>query len=172
MIQTRKFDVFGTKYRSTQFPAVRALELFNRKGDVHPMEMLERTEALYGDIWYTLDNREAINNCVVDRVGMLVPLLVLNGVLDIVDGLSFGFLNGWHSVRVPKRFVDNSLSTESANADPVVATLVQQDVATLRELEEYYSLEDAFKLLDIVVAKNVNAALSHEAALKNAKKRP
>jgi hypothetical protein len=171
--KTKKFDMFGVTYRTRQFPAVRALELVNAE-TIDPLDMLSQTEVLVGDAWIALDDREPINQYVTDRIGIIPPRQVLGALMKIVGEHSCGAMNGWVGVKVPNRFTPSAqgmTTRRSAHVDPIIETLIAHEAATLRELEEYYSIEDALKMLDVIVAKGVNEALANEAAQKNARRK-
>jgi hypothetical protein len=165
--KSREFSAFGVKYRTTQFAAMRGLELIDEHKNVHPCEMLELTE-VYGpdENWHSLAYEDNVNSYVEDSIGVIPPLLVLKAIADLVNEYSFGFLVGWKGVRIPSRFTDGFRPVTTHHAQPLVSQLVQDKTAELRDLEEYYSLEDAFKMFDIMVAKGVNEALANEAASK------
>lgn len=166
--KTKVFEAFGVSYRIRQFAAMRALAIAT-ENDSSPLEMLEQTEVLVGEDWIPLDSRATINRYVLDRASILPPRLVLKGLLSIVGEHSCGVAKGWKGVKVPNRFTaeGQGLATrESAYVDPVIAALLGAEMATLRELEEYYSLEDAMKMFDVMVAKGVNEALASEHAQK------
>lgn len=169
MIKTKEFEAFGKKYRTTQFPAVRALEIMEMAVQ-NPVNVLERTEVNEKGAWIALNSAEAINACVLDDMGLVAPRLALNGILSLVGDFSFGFLRSWRGAKVPARFTSGAQSVESKNIDPTIGTLTTEDMATMRELEEYYSLEDAFKMFDALIVKGINSALSQEAASDNAKR--
>lgn len=71
----------------------------------------------------------------------------------VVYDFSFGFLKTWKGVKVPRRFISDAKSVSTEYTDPLISQLIQEDYASLRELEEYYSLEDAFRMFDIMTAK-------------------
>lgn len=164
--KTKHFSMFGVDYKTTQFPAIAALAIMDNASAIHPIDNLRLTFVKESDEWRALDSREAINRLVVDRAFMLAPRLVLQGLLRMVNDFSFGFTSGWKGVKIPSRFTGGGKPRESSHVDPLIAQLLQEDVASLRELEEYYSLEDAFKMFDVMVAKGVNEALANEAAAK------
>ncbi len=169
--KTKQFDMFGVTYRTRQFAAVRALELATGD-DTGPLDVLERTEVLVGEDWIDLDSRERVNRYVRDRVGVLAPRIVLRELLRQVGEFSYGIVKGWKGVKVPNRFTAEGqgiATRESAHVDPVIGALIGADMAKLRELEEYYSLEDALKMFDVMVAKGVNEALANEHAQKSKK---
>jgi hypothetical protein len=169
MRQILVFDAFGKKYRTKQFSATKAMEYLNRATDMSPLEILCDTELLDGDNWLKLNDRDVINKKVGDITGMMMPKLALNGVCALVSDHSFGFLKNWKSAKVPARFVSGVDAVRSEALDPMLSHLIQEGAATLKELEEYYSLEDAFKMFDVLVVQGINKALAYEAAEKEAK---
>lgn len=171
--KVKKFDLFGVSYRTTQFAAIRAFEFIGSQA-VAPLEALEYTEVLVGEDWIPLDGREKINRYVCDRAGTLAPQLVLRALLKIVGHHSCGVVNGWKGVKVPSRFTaehQGLVTRQSTHVDPVIAALIAEDKATLLELETHYSLEDALKMFDVMLAKGVNEAIQNEAAAKNARRK-
>jgi hypothetical protein len=169
MIKDIEFTLFGRRYSSRQFPAVAALELFGRDNPL-PIDILALTKVKADSGWVQLNSRESINDNVTDAIDKLPPRLVLIALINAVNNINFGFVGAWRGVKVPSRFTDSTQTAESKNADPLIASLISDDVASLRELEEYYSLEDAFKMFDIIVAKGVNKALANEAAVGKSKR--
>lgn len=166
-----KFSAFGVQYQTEQFSAIRGMEIMALNGDIHPCDLLAQTSAQSSDgAWHVLDNQENINNLVLDLAGVLAPRLVLNGVISLVNEYNFKFMETWKSVKVPARFTDGAATVSSKNVDPMASQLIQDGVATLKELEDYYSLEDAFKMFDTIMVKGVNNALSHEASVKKSKR--
>lgn len=135
-----------------------------------PQIVLAHTDALKDGHWTNLATQEAINEHVLDQAGVLPPRVVLSGLLRIIGDHSFGFMRHWKSAKVPRRFLSGASSVDSSNVDPIITALTTDKMATLRELEEYYSLEDAFKMFDSMVVKGINSALSTEAAMANAKR--
>lgn len=170
---SKQFSFFGRVYRTRQFAAVPALAITEKraKTDISPVEMLAHTEVHDGKDWVSLANEEAINEYVFDAADALPPLFALRALLDVVDEFNFGFLKTWKGVKIPSRFVDPAQQVATDHADPVVAQLIGDGVANLQQLEQYYSLEDAFKMFDIIVARGVNQALANEAAMKESKAR-
>jgi len=174
-VQTKTFTVFGRQYRSRQFAAVRALELMAMPGDIPPCIILGNTEAMIMDgmretgVWCRLDTTEAINLHVRDGIGKMPPIMVMRAITVYSSDHTFKFLKTWRGVKVPSRFRGDSTPVNSVSVDPLIAQLLQDGIATLRELEEYYSLEDAFKMFDVAVAKGVNQALANEDSMKKSK---
>lgn len=173
MTKTKHFAAFGVDYRAVQFPAVPSLAMMSSLEELTPMELLSRTEVndKEGGGWVRLDDRNAINSYVKDALNILPPMLVLRGLISVVNEHSFAFAKEWRGVKIPSRFRAEGEVKSSAYVAPMIASILQEKMATLRELEEYYSLEDAFKMFDVIVAKGVNTALAHESASVAAKRR-
>lgn len=165
MTLTKPFDAFGLKYRTTQFAAIPSLAMM--AAPMPPPAALSKTSVFADGEWRLLDNREAINKYVKDHLEIIPPMLVLRGILDLVTDFSFGFAHEWKGVRIPSRFTGQGIDVKSStHVPPMVAQIMNEKMATLRELEEYYSLEDAFTMFDVLVAKSVNVAVAHEAAAR------
>lgn len=165
-IETKTFQAFGMTYRTRKFSAVEGASMVDSDG-TPPQELLKYTEALVEDEWLRLDNRDHINLCVIDMASAIPPMAVLRGLCSVVNSYNFAFIATWKGVQVPRRFTGEFKSVSTTNSKPMISQIIQMQAATLRELEEYYCLEDAFKLFDILVAKNVNEALANEAATKD-----
>jgi hypothetical protein len=167
MTKTKTFNIFGVTYKTVQFPAVGSMEVMGRIGDMSPIDVLARTAAKANGQWVQLDTREAINEHVRDVINHLPPLTVLRGLTRVINDFSFAFARSWSGVKIPSRFKSDGAEPRTSNyTEPMIAQIIQEGMATLRELEEYYSLEDAFKMFDVIVAKSVNNSLAHEAAMK------
>lgn len=168
----KTFDAFGVQYRSKQFAATVGLAMMNMESDVHPCEMLGLTEVKTQDgRWLPLSDPDNVNLHLKDIAGVIAPRLVLDGILSIVRDLNFGFLKAWRSARVPSRFISDSKFASNNHTDPIIAQLFQDDAASPMELETYYSLEDAFKMFDLLVVKGINQAIANEASTKKLPKR-
>lgn len=165
MIKTFTFEAFGVKYRSKQFAAIQSLAIMNDP-ETAPEIVLAQTEALTEDgHWASLGDRDAINAYILDDAEALPPQVVLRGILRVVGDHSFGFLRSWRGAKVPRRFLSQANNVSSENVDSIIVSLITDKMATMRELEEYYSLEDAFKMFDSMVVKGINSALGTEAAM-------
>ncbi len=163
-VKQKTFDMFGNKYRVRQFNAEFGICIVNSKEE-NPIDILSETE-IFKNEWIKLDNRESINEHVKDSIDQLPPVTVLRLLISVVKEFNFEFLDSWKGVRIPPRFIQDGAAIDSKYSDPMIAQLVQDDVASLRELQEYYSLEDAFRMFDIKVAKAVNEAIANEVAMK------
>lgn len=168
--KTSQFIAFGVKYRTTQFSAVTGLEFTSRTADLHPCEILGQTDVKIGAVWRSLSDPKVINMGVTDKARVVSPLMVLNGIISLVRDFNFAFIDNWRGVKVPTRFLDQTNSVSSENIDPIVRQLIQDDVATLKELEEYYSMEDAFKLFDTLMVKGINQAIAQEDSMKKSRR--
>lgn len=166
MIRTKSFDMFGVKYRSRQFCATIAMDMLSIKTEIAPTSMLAQTEVDFKGTWLPLDNEPNINLAVEDVIGQVAPVMVLRALVGIVHDFNFSFLDVWKGNKVPERFLSNARVVEAKSSTPLIFQLIQDGSASLRELEEYYSLEDAFKMFDIAVTKGINTALANEAATK------
>lgn len=163
----KNFDAFGVKYRTKQFPAILGFKILDKSGELEPEEVLCQTEVLIGnDHWVPLDSRININLFVIDMAGAISPLMVLRGVMSVVNEINFGFLTSWKGIKIPVRFVEEGKSVSTPHTKPIIAHLISSKLATMKELEEYYSIKNAFDMFDIMTAKSVNEALSNEAASK------
>lgn len=171
MKKITKFEAFGIKYKTMQFSAMEGLALIEDDDAMHPCKLLANTQVWTEDAgWCDLSDQNVLNDNIKDLAGVLAPRIALNGITSLVHDFNFQFLNNWKGVKVPARFIDGAHSVSSKHIEPMAAQLIQDGAATLRELEEYYSLEDAFKMFDAIMMKGVNQALSQEAATKKNKK--
>lgn len=169
--KTKRFEMFGVAYRVKHFSAVNGYSFIDSKGADHPCDMLADTEVLYLDKWLRLDNPANINAGVFDCARIIPPVAVLRGLVSVVRDFNFQFVKGWKGVKVPSRFVSESATTSSDHAPQLISSLIQEGVATLRELEEYYNVEDAFVMFDVITSKGVNQAIANEDAVKASKQR-
>ncbi|QBQ72357.1 hypohtetical protein [Serratia phage vB_SmaM_Hera] len=167
--KTKEFEAFGEKYRVKQYSAVDGIDIFDNSAIKTPMEILAHTEILVGKSWRPLNDAYNIDKYIKDKIAGIAPRLVLNGIQSVVCSFNFDFMESWRAVKVPRRFMSSSEIIKSENVNGLIAQLVTAEVATMRELEEYYSLQDAFGLLDILMAKGVNQAQAHEDAVAEAK---
>jgi hypothetical protein len=169
--QTREFTAFGIAYRTKQFDAVSGMRFVDTRGADHPCRMLATTEAWHDGAWHSLATPENINRYVYDGARCVSPLMVLRGIVSVIREFNFSFIGTWKGVRVPSRFLTDVDGVASQNVLPMISALIQQEAASLKELEEYYSLEDAFKMFDVMTSKGVNEALANERAMKKAERR-
>jgi hypothetical protein len=171
-VKSKSFSCFGVKYRTRQFNAVLGLEIMGAARELHPTDLLSTTDVeISRGEWAGLADGNNINEYVRDAIGFLPSVLALRGLVEVVRDYNFAFVSNWKGVKIPRRLVDGAPSVKSEHVSPMVAQIVQDGAATLRELEEYYSLHDAFKMFDIIVVKGLNNALSNESANAKMKRR-
>jgi hypothetical protein len=170
-VKTEIYTIFGNSYKTTQFTAIPALEIMKSETTA-PLVLLSKTSAMdENGEWTPLDSRQAVNKLVKDPLNMIAPRAVLSELMQQVDMINFGFLLSWHGVKIPSRFASGRDGIVSQHVDPIVSQIIQNDSASMRELEEYYSLEDALKMVDVMAVKGLNTALAHEDAERNRPKR-
>jgi hypothetical protein len=173
MRKTIQFSVFGNNYRTRQFAAANGIDLLcSESGMESPVEMLSETEVLATNGWVSIGNSKCIDDFVKDAIGFASPTMVLDALCEKIYTENFGFLANWKPVKIPKRLVASiDAEMESPRMDPVISLVVMSGKATLKELEEYYSTEDVFKMYDMIAVDNLNKALGSEAAMAESKSR-
>ncbi|KAA0179034.1 hypothetical protein FX016_21800 [Cupriavidus gilardii] len=174
MRTVKTFVLFGRTYRTKQLPAAVALAETKEEGtSISPVEVLRQAEAavLVKDQWVTLDNGEAINEHVSDPCGGINAHAVLDALLDQLQELNFGFLSGRKEISIPARFRSPVEAPAAGSLPPVLATLVANGLATLKDLQTVYSAEDAMEVFDAFSADQLAKALAHEAAAKEAEQK-
>ena len=160
-----KWDYAGKNYRTKHYSAAQAVEILFADGNTPPEEALSLTEIQLKDgSWAALDTTQAINSLLVDEHNITSPRGLLGIALAKVSRINFDFLKDWKGVDMPRRFSSNVDSVQSDNISPLLGQLVSSGTATLKELEEYYSLQDVFVMLDALTVKAVNDCLAHEEA--------
>ncbi|RZF31324.1 hypothetical protein EVC45_02405 [Paraburkholderia sp. UYCP14C] len=170
-MKTKEFTSFGVGYRIKQMSAAAAFAVFvARDADPHPLEALAGMEAFDSERGFVpLNDEMSVNTLVRDTRTIVKPRLVLNGLIKVAFDFNCGFLKGRKRIRVPSYLRSDSEPQELDGEDPVLSALVAEDKATLRELEEYYSLEDAFRIYDIYFRDRLERAKAQHAAMKEAK---
>lgn len=172
MRKSKQFEVFGIIYETKQFSAVEALDMVDVLNIVQPDEMLKYTSFVrYDKKLIQLNDPGTINERVKDCLGIVAPKMVLKAVCEIVSEFNFGFLRDWKGTKIPTRFLTSGDVVESSYIEPIIANVTTANMATIKELETYYSLFDLFSMFDALLVKGINEALSNEAAQKEAKNR-
>ena len=164
-----EFEIFGLKYKTKQFSAIEGLSILDSLATIHPVILLRQSQIYLDGEWLDL-NYQNINDLVKDFSNAISPRLALKVVCAHVNDFNFGFLDSWKMIQVPARFLSNASTVKAEGIEPIISTLVQEGVASIRELEEYYSLEDAYRMFDIIMSKSVNNLLGQEAAEREAKR--
>ncbi len=167
----KEIHLFGVIYSCKQFSAIEGMSIFEMDSP-HPCVILSNTHVKTNKgKWKSLSEADNVNKYVVDKMGVFTPLQVLNLLVELVRKENFGFLATWKGVKVPVRFLSDSKQVQSEYTTPMLSSLMNENKASLKELEEYYSLEDSFRMFDMLSMKNVNEALSNEAAQARAANR-
>lgn len=164
-----EFEVFGLRLRTLQVGAVTAFAELGRESLPNPMQILSLIEIEVGGEWIKLNNRAAINAHVKEATGFVPAHVVLESVIDGWNEANMGFIKSWTPSKVPNHLKSDRDVRRSAGIDPIIASVINSKQATLRELEEYYSGEDAIKLFDINMNAKLDEAESQYQAYKEAK---
>ncbi|AMR79625.1 hypothetical protein [Cupriavidus nantongensis] len=170
MRKTEEFDLIGKTYRATQLAA---FEAFSEKGggeNKTPVAALRQAQAavLVDGRWIQLDSRAAVNAHVADPLRYFNAHVVLDALLRKIYDMNFGFLDGRKELRVPTRFLSEVPVPQAEGLPPVIATLISNGLATLKELQADYSAEDAMIQFDAYSVDALAKALNGEAAMKKA----
>lgn len=165
MRKTKEYEFFGQKYRVKQFSAVDGVSYLFAK-DYNLEEYLSCSEVMINSEWEKLDSKEKINKYVIDCAGVIAPTIVISALLKFIEELNFAFIPDWKPVKVPTRFLSGAKKIEAHSTHGIISQIIQDGAATKRELEEYYSLHDAFEIMDVMTVKGLNAAISSEMTMK------
>lgn len=160
---------FGNEYRIRQYSATEGFEFMTKMESESPTVLFKDTSVKVGaKRWVLLDNKKAINEYVKDVLDIVNCHDVLAEIMVFVIELNFGFLDSWKAVEIPSRLCASVDEKDQAKPsdDPVMSQLIANKIATMKELEEYYSLEDAFRMYNIYLSDNLNKALASEASYK------
>jgi hypothetical protein len=172
MRQTKEIKLFGQRYRLSQISAAEGFRYMNVKRDATDelMALIDETAIYVGGQWQRL-TKENIDNYVKDAIDVMQPRLVLKALVKELNDYNFGFLNTRKTFRVPSYLrPDHDYEVRQIEGEsPVMGVLISEGKATLRELQEYYSLEDAFKIYDILFVEKLNSAEAHHEAVKKTK---
>ncbi|EIK4671371.1 hypothetical protein LJ721_004721 [Salmonella enterica] len=166
-----EFDCFGLNFRTKQFSAKFASELIISDEEQQPRDILANTEVLFNGLWIAFNNDKAINDYMKDKANIMPPRDVLRVIVGHVMRLNFEWMKAWRGVKMPARFLSNIEPPESENITSIISTVISHGLATLKECEEYYSLQDIFLMIDALTIKNIGAALANEEAEAEAKRR-
>lgn len=172
-MKSKVFESFGVRYRITQMSAAAAFAVFIApNSDPNPIDALAGMEVQDGENgWIPLNDEMSVNTLVRDTRTIVKPRLVLNGLIKVAFDYNCGFLKDRKRIKVPSYLRSVSNEHDTGDEDPVLSALIAEDKATLRELEEYYSLEDAFRIYDVSFRDKLVKAKAQHAAMKEAQKR-
>jgi hypothetical protein len=150
-------SIEGKSYRLLVVPAVSA-RAFLEAELANGMACLHRfIEAQVGGVWTPLDTKEKVET-LVDSWEILAELEVR------AYEFNYGFLKTWKPASVPAGMLAKHRVLDSKNVDPVIAAVIMSGLATYQELRDEYSLEEAFKILDVVTVSKINDYRAMEAA--------
>lgn len=86
------------------------------------------------------------------------------------DGVQLLFFQERERLTLP-RFAENAVpQLDFKNVDGVIGAIVGEGLATLRELKERYTLEDALDLYEIIAVRRTNEALAVQHAERNSRR--
>jgi hypothetical protein len=172
MRNVTEFDLYGNQYRVKEFAAVNGVDILcaDEEHPTNPIAMLKCCDVWTGEDWTALDSAQKINVLVNDAMKMTHPIQVLEQLIARIFDFNFDFLQTWKPIDIPRRLMaETPKEVADARIDPVISLIAMNDKATMRELEEYYSTRDAFKMYDMIAVDNLNKALGTESAMADAK---
>lgn len=82
------------------------------------------------------------------------------------NGVQLQFFSRRGSLEFLRRFKTDSPTVDFKNVDGFIGAIVASGKATLKELKESYTLEDAFDLWEVIAVTNYNEFLAIEHARK------
>ena len=82
------------------------------------------------------------------------------------DGVQLQFFSQWQSLNFPRVDSGEIAFLDYKNIDPFIGSLISSGKATLKELKESYSLEDAYILWEVITVTKYNEFLAIEEANK------
>ncbi|SAK95409.1 hypothetical protein AWB78_05337 [Caballeronia calidae] len=170
MREQSSFNAFGVNYRTKHFAAYYAAQIFEKLDEIHPTELLALTEVKDGDSWVSLAAPSAIDRFVRDVCGVLRPHEALASIMGLVKQYNFGF-------KVPQLYVSRRFRSKGEEPDdpdgenPILARLYMEGKASWRELQEWYSLEDAYRMHREWLKAKLKEAREIEAARKEAERK-
>jgi hypothetical protein len=173
-MKSKVFESFGVRYRIKQMSAAAAFAVFIAPdADPKPLEALAGLEVFDAERgWVELNDAGSLDAYVRDTVGAIKPRLVLSGLIKVAFDFNLGFLKDRRRIRVPSYLrADSDGPDDDSGEDPVLSALIADRQATLRELQEDYSLEDSFRIYDISFRDKLEKAKASYAAIKEAKAR-
>jgi hypothetical protein len=168
--KTINFELAHKDFKTTQFSAFHSYELLFGEETPYPSEILFDTyvKDTIGE-WVRLDSRDAISRLVFHPEGIEPPLTTLLRLIHKVQGISCECMYGWEPIKTPRRFLSGAEKVDSPRGMSMLSTLYIEKLASLHELQEFYSLEDALRMYDDFTVQNINKALQQEKSMADAK---
>lgn len=134
-------ELGGRRWQLTKLPAWFAKE--------NPPPLMASVSAWHGGAWVALDSDELVD--------LLVPdWETLTGLERAAFEFNYGFLKTWRPIRLPASMQNSAGAVSHRYVDPLFASLIGAQLATLDQLRTVYSLEDAFLLLEVLTVKSIN----------------
>ena len=147
----------GVTFRFTKIPAIAARELLAVL-DAELDALRRYIEVSTEDGWIALDSPAAVVKHIPDW-----ELLTLIELFSY--DYNFGFLASWEPTQLPAKMRESNYRVaETKNVDAAVTALVTSGMAEYEQLRDSYSLEESFKLLDILTVKKINEFRAAEAS--------
>lgn len=156
--QTKEFEAFGVRYRVQQMAAYDAFRFVMMEAQPDPLEVLRGAHVQRDGAWVALDSAAAIDTCVRDAASILQPRQVLSGLISVVSDFNWGFLSTRKQERVPSYLRSDSKVRGVDGVSPIMSAIIAAGKASLRELQEFYSLRDAFEIFDVLFVDSLNKA--------------
>lgn len=154
-IEVYDIDGLDHRYIIYQIPAAYAQEMTQNKSD-------DRYKALLKYSYYDgvcLDSDEKINIHIPDYTAMKY-------LENEVYYHTFGFLRDWKGMEGVPNISGDFESVRSATVNSIVALVIEERLATLKELRNDYTLLDLMNLWSIVNANRVSNHLAYKAINK------
>lgn len=166
-----EFSFLGMLFRTLQLGAVDAFKEMAREDMKPPMEVLPLIEMWIGGEWVRLDKREVVNEHIKEDTGFIPAHVVLEMVINEWSRVNIGFINDWEPCKVPKHLKSDRTARAINGVDPIIASVLNSRQATLRELEDHYSAEDAIHLFDVNMGAKLDEAEAQYQAHQEAKQK-
>jgi hypothetical protein len=167
--KTVEFELAHKEFKTTQLSAFHSYEILFGGEEVEPEELLRDTYIKFNGDWIRLDSNKVIAQQVFHPMAIEAPLSALVRLMDKVKRISCDGMYKWEAIQVPKRFLSKAKTVESPRGMSMLSTLFTEKLATLYELQEVYSLDDALRMYDDFTVKSINSALHQEKAMDDAK---
>lgn len=147
----------GVVFRFTKIPAIAARDLLSVL-DAELDSLRQYIEVSTEDGWVVLDSPASVVKHIADwELLTLIELFAYD--------YNFGFLASWVPTPLPAKMRDSNYRVaETKNVDAAVSALVTSGMAEYEQLRDSYSLEESFKLLDILTVKKINEFRAAEAS--------
>jgi len=157
MKTTKIHCIGGIKFRFTKIPAIPARELLSgMEADFDVLRPFIEVSTTTG--WIVLDSTATIEKHISSWETLTLAELYSYDY-------NYGFLTGWKPTPLPAKMEESSYRVaETKNVDAAVAALITNNMANYEQLRDSYSLEEAFKLLDVLTVKKINEFRAAEAS--------